>query len=83
MRVRNLIEILQKCNPDGIVIYDAGNAYKNYDLQVLCFAPEEHDENEMQEFGVDDVLIGSGTLRGFVFLTEDKLEENEEEDDGK
>ncbi len=73
MKVRELIELLQKCNPEDIVFYDAGNGFENNDLQVLCFDPENHGE-DMDIFGVDDVLIGSGTLRGHVYLTEDKLE---------
>ena len=71
MKVRELIELLQKCDPEDIVMYDAGNAMWNEHQGVWCTDPEGSTETE---YGVDDVLIGSGTLRGFVYLTEEKME---------
>lgn len=61
MRVSELILLLEKCPKDWIVMYDAENALKNGSLT---------DENNI---GVDDVLMGCGTERGFVFLSEDSL----------
>ena len=52
-------------------MYDAGNAMCNEHQGVWCSDPEGSTETE---YGVDDVLIGSGTLRGFVYLTEEKME---------
>lgn len=69
MKVRDLIELLQKCNPDDIVTYDAENAMWNEHQGLWCSDPAGSTE---AVYGVDDVLIGSGTLRGFVYLTEDK-----------
>jgi hypothetical protein len=72
VKVKELIELLQKCNPEDIVMYDASNAMWNEHQGVWCSDPEGSME---ATYGVDDVLIGSGTLRGFVYLTEDKLED--------
>ena len=66
MKVKELIAELQKCNPDDLVFYDLENAIKNDEIEVTT--QELH-------FSVDDVLIGGGTTRGFVFLAEDLLED--------
>lgn len=72
MKVKDLIDLLQRCNPEHIVMYDATVALKNDpDRDIVSWNPDVEPE---MEFGVDDVLIGSGTLTGFVFLAEDKLE---------
>jgi hypothetical protein len=71
MKVFELIKELKKCPQDSIVMYNFENSYdnevngveNNYGFDVLA----EHREFEM---GIDDVLVGSGTLKGFVFLTE-------------
>ena len=31
----------------------------------------EPNEDEEKHYGIDDVLVGSGTLKGFVFLAEE------------
>lgn len=62
MKVIELIEQLKKCNPDDTVLYDGRNFFSNEEYNV-----EYHEEYHM---GVDDVLIGGGTLRGYVFLEE-------------
>ena len=72
MMVKELIELLQKCNPDDIVMYDAENAMWNEHQGVWCTDPEGSEETV---YGVSDVLIGSGTLRGFVYLVDEKLKE--------
>lgn len=75
MTVKELINELKKCNPDDIVMYNPENAIKN----------QNDDENDgtlpevFEDYGVDDVLIGSGTERGFVLLTEELLDEGEVE----
>ena len=63
MTVKELINELLKCNPDDIVMYDADKSFTNQDIQAMNDYIDTH-------FGVDDVLIGGGTLKGFVFLTE-------------
>lgn len=71
MTVKELINELKKCNPDDIVMYNPENAIKN----------QNYDENDgtFEDYGVDDVLICSGTGRGFVLLTEELLDEGEVE----
>jgi len=70
MTVKELINELKKCNPDDIVMYNPENAIKN----------QNDDENDgtlpevFEDYGVDDVLICSGTERGFVLLTEELYE---------
>ena len=61
MMVYELIEYLQDCPPTALVMYDA------------TIGMEQAEEPEEKHFGVDDVLIGSGTLKGFVYLSEEKL----------
>ena len=63
MKVKELINELQKCNPDDIVMYDADKSFTIQDIQAMNDYIDTH-------FGVDDVLIGHGTLRGFVYLSE-------------
>lgn len=72
MKVKELIELLQGCNPEDTVMYDAENAMWNEHQGVWCTDPEGYMETD---YGVDDVLVGSGTLRGFVYLVEEKLKE--------
>lgn len=62
MKVSELIELLERCPEDAIVMYDMENALKNTGFM------EHH-------VGVDDVLIGMGTNKGFVYLAEDLLED--------
>ena len=67
MTVKELINELEKCNPDDIVIYDPENAIKNENVENVGISPEF-----VEHYGVDDV-IGSGTLKGFVYLVEELL----------
>ena len=73
MNVKELIEELKKCNPDDIVMYNFENAFTNDNFERM------HDLQERNECefdcAIDDVAIASGTLKGFVFLREDLLEE--------
>ena len=59
MLVKELIELLQMCDPNDIVMFDAENSLKNKALY--------DGEND---FSVDDVLVGKGTTKHFVFLRE-------------
>ena len=73
MKVKELIEELKKCNPDDIVMYNFENAFTNDNFERMHYLQERH-ECEF-DCAIDDVAIGSGTLKGFVFLREDLLEE--------
>ena len=55
MIVSELMEILQRCPQDAIVMYQ---------FEKVSKSDEPH-------FPIDDVLVGSGTLKGFVFLAEE------------
>lgn len=65
MKVKELINELKKCNPDDIVMYDPENAIKN---ESGGTSPEF-----VEDYCIDDVLIGGGTTKGFVFLSEELL----------
>lgn len=65
MTVKELINELKKCNPDDLVLYDPSNAIKNENGGV---SPEF-----VEAYCIDDVLIGGGTTKGFVFLSEELL----------
>lgn len=70
MRVYELIELLEKCPDRGaFVMYDATEGIKNNALTVYDDMGEEQQE---PHFSVDNVLVGSGTLRGYVYLTEEQ-----------
>ena len=55
MIVSELIKTLQRCPQDAIVMYEMN----------------ELNEDEEKHYGIEDVLVGSGTLEGFVFLAEE------------
>lgn len=55
MIVSELIKILQRCPQDAIVMYEVN----------------EINEDEEKHYPIDDVLVGSGTIKGFVFLAEE------------
>ena len=65
MTVKELINELEKCNPDDIVMYDPENAIKNESVGTS--------QEIVECYGVDDVLIGGGTTKGFVYLVEELL----------
>lgn len=69
MRVYELIEQLQKCNPADFVMYDATAAFDNDGLTAFDDMGNEYKD---RSFPVDDVLVGHGTIRGIVYLAEDK-----------
>lgn len=71
MRVKELIELLKRCPQDNIVLYDMENSLKNESYVTRNDNGENFIETIM---GIDDVLIGSGTLKGFVYLVEEKYE---------
>lgn len=72
MTVKELMAELAKCNPDDIVMYDIEAELDNEALIISNDAGEVCTE---YHFGIDDVMIGGGTIRGFVFLTADRLED--------
>ena len=65
MTVKELMTELKKCDPDDLVMYDPENAIKN---ESGGTSPEF-----VECYCIDDVLIGSGTAKGFVYLTEELL----------
>ena len=65
MTVKELINELKNCSPADIVMYDPENAIKNES------GGTSHEFVEC--YCIDDVLIGSGTTKGFVYLTEELL----------
>ena len=65
MIVKELINELQKCNQDDIVIFDLQNTFKNNSIPDLL---------SDKSCGVANVLIGTGTLKGLVFLSEEDNE---------
>lgn len=76
MRVHELIELLKRCPQDAIVGYDMENAFTNDEDERLYGFDREKRPSEFF-MGVDDVLIGHGTSKGFVYLTEDLIMEAE------
>lgn len=71
MRVYELIELLQKCpNQGALVMFDIEPSIKNGDLQIIEDAIGEETEKHL---GVEDVLIGHGTQKGFVYLADEVL----------
>lgn len=70
MRVKELIELLKRCNQDDIVLYDMENSLKNESYVTR----NDNGENIIETImGIDDVSIGSGTRKGFVYLVEKKI----------
>ena len=74
MRVHELIELLKRCPQDAIVMYDFENAFTN-DEDERIFGFEREPRPSEFSMSVDDVMIGCGTSRGFVYLTEDLIVE--------
>ena len=74
VKVSELIEMLQKCPQDSIVMYDIENELMNEQVKIVFddkyegLYPEHH-------FSIDDALVCSGTMKGFVYLIADLLEE--------
>lgn len=70
MVVSELISLLEKCPKDWIVMMDVENSLKNEDIIMKYDTGEDVGEFE---FGIDNVLIGGGTTKGFVFISEGLL----------
>jgi hypothetical protein len=68
VKVKELIAELQKCNPEDLVFFDLYNSIQNNETQTF----------EELHFSVDDVFIGRGTERGFVYLSEEEIITEEE-----
>jgi hypothetical protein len=73
MTVQQLIVELQKCNPNDIVMYDCETELLN-DKDGDGIYGNALDEMKEFSMSVDDVLIGSGTSKGFVYLSAEKIE---------
>lgn len=68
MTVKELINELEKCDTDDIVMYDETNTLKN-----MAYVTERTLKQEELHNPIDDVYIGTGTLKGFVYLSEKLL----------
>lgn len=73
MKVKELIELLQKCNPNCFVMYDAKNALHNADWYLMDCDGENVTERPV--FGIRYVINGTGTRRGRVYLCEESYPE--------
>lgn len=73
MTVSELITELQKCNPNDIVMYNCKTELLNDKGGDELYG---NALDEMKEFdmSVDDVFIGVGTNKGFVFLSAEPIE---------
>lgn len=79
MKVSELIEMLQTCPQDAIVMYDFENAFTNeVNGNSSDYGFDYRVKERYYSMSVDDVLIGVGTLRGFVYLTEELIPVEEE-----
>ena len=67
MKVHELIELLLRCPKDATVMYDFENSWICDDDAYGFDKSQTPSEWHMP---VEDVMIGQGTLSGFVFLTE-------------
>ena len=71
MKVCELIELLQKCpDQNANVMFDIEPSIKNGDVEIIEYAIEEETQ---KHFSINDVLIGTGTLKGFVFIADEVL----------
>lgn len=73
MIVQELIELLQKCPKDWIVMYDAEVECDNEALVLM--QAEEWERCEEYAMSIDDVMIGGGTSKGFCYLTAEPYKE--------
>ena len=70
MTVEELIKELKKCPRDYHVMFCMESSLKNEALTIVDDLGEEYTETS---FSIDDVLVGGGTERGFVYLSEELL----------
>lgn len=69
MTVHELIEELKKCPQNAIVMYDFENAFTNDETERVFGFDREKKPSEFC-MSVNEVMIGEGTIKGFVFLRE-------------
>ena len=68
MRVKELIELLEKVpNKNDTVMFDPVGGFRNEGIEG----------KDGVRFSIDDVLVGYGSLRGFVYLTEEELKDGD------
>lgn len=63
MLVKDLVKLLNKCNPDAIVMFDIENSLENDGIDTAVI---DHDT----AFSIDDIIFIKGE-EGFVYLTEE------------
>ena len=78
MTVAELISELQKCDPEDIVVYNFFNAFKNDNFDRVCEMRDGSFTEDATDYDctIDEVYVGGGTNKGFVFLVEKLLEED-------
>ena len=77
MTVYELIEELKKCPQNAIVIYDFENAFTNDETERMFGFDREKKPSEFS-MGIDEVMIGGGTTKGFIYLSESLIPIKEE-----
>ena len=73
MTVAELIKLLKRCPQDALVMYDIENELWNETIRIVRDDKYDTPYTEMH-FSIDDALVCSGTLKGFVYLTADRLD---------
>ena len=69
MTVYELIEELKNCPQNAIVMYDFENAFTNDETERMLGFDREKKPSEFS-MSIDEVMIGGGTTKGFVYLRE-------------
>lgn len=73
MTVAELIKLLNKCPQDARVMYNIENELWNETIRIV--RDDKYDTPYWEnDFSVDDALVGSGTLKGFVYLIADRTD---------
>ena len=73
MTVAELKKLLKRCPQDAIGMYDIENELWNKTIRIVHDDKHDTPYTEMH-FSVDDVLVCSGSLKGFVYLAEDRID---------
>lgn len=73
MTVAELIKLLNRCPQDAQVMYDIENELWNETIRIV--RDDKYDTPYWENaFSVDDALVCSGTLKGFVYLIADRID---------
>ena len=73
MTVAELIKLLKRCPQDALVMYDIEHELWNETIKIVH--DDKYDTPYLENcFPIDDAMVGSGTLKGFVYLTADRID---------